>query len=79
MVIADTGFDHLGIFSKNWHSHSTSLVALSRAINSDSIVNREMHISLKKFQDTTIPPSMKIYLTRAKRALEYDPKIRSTE
>ena len=46
---------------ENWRSHSASSVALSRAINFDSIVNRAKHVYLEDFQDITTPPSMKTY------------------
>ena len=49
------------ISSSNWRSHSTSSVALSRAMNFNSIVERAMHVCLEYFQDTAAPPSMKTY------------------
>ena len=61
IVIIGTYFDHLEKYSKNWRSHSASSISLSKEINSDSIVDRVMHVYLKDFRDDAIPPSMKIY------------------
>ena len=59
--LADTGFNHLEISFKNWRNHSISLVALSRVMNSDSIIERVIHVCWEDFQDITVPPSMKTY------------------
>ena len=61
MVIVDIGFYHLGISSKNWHSHSASSVTLSRAMNSDFIVECAMHVYFEDFQDIVAPLSIKTY------------------
>ena len=61
MHTADMVFDHLGMSYKKWHSHSTSLVALSKAMNSNSIVEHEMHVCLDDFQDIVAPSKVKIY------------------
>ena len=61
MQIAGTGFDHLGIFSTNWRSHSASSVALSKAMNSNSIVDLAMHVYLEDFQETAAPSKVNTY------------------
>ena len=43
---------------KNLKSHSAS-PALSKSINSDSIVDRVIQVCLKDFQDTAPPPRVK--------------------
>ena len=60
MHIAGTGFCHNGICSKNCRSHSASSPALSKAMNSDSIVG-EIYICLEDFQDTAAPPRVNTY------------------
>ena len=60
MHIAGTGFGHNGISSKNCRSHSAS-PTLSKAMNSDSIVERVIHICLEDFQDTAAPPRVNTY------------------
>ena len=62
MHIAVTGFYHNGISSKNYRSHSASSPALSKVVNSDSIVKWVIHACLKDFQDTTAPPKVNTYL-----------------
>ena len=61
MRIAGTDFCHNGISFKNCRSHSTSSLALSKAMNSDSIVERAMHVCLEDFQDTAAPPKVNMY------------------
>jgi len=55
------GLGHNGISFKNCRSHSASSPALCKAINSDSIVERVIHVSLKEFQDTAAPPRVNTY------------------
>jgi len=55
MHIAGTDFGHNGISSKNCRSHSSFSPALSKAMNSDSIVERAIHVCLEDFQDTAAP------------------------
>ena len=59
--MAGTGFCHNGISSKNCRSHSASSPALSKVMNSDSIVKRAIHVCLKDFQDTAAPPRVNTY------------------
>ena len=54
-------FGSTGISSKNCCSHSASSLALSKAMNSDSIVERAIHVCLKDFQNTTAPPRVNTY------------------
>ena len=61
MHIAGTDFDHNGISSKNSRSYSASCPTLSKAMNSDSIVEHAIHVFLKDFQDTVTPPRVNIY------------------
>jgi len=61
MHMASTGLDHSGIFFKNCRSHSASSAALSKVINSNSIVERAMQVCLEDFQDTTASPRLKMY------------------
>ena len=42
-------------------SHSTSSPALSKAMNSDYIVERVIHVCLKDFQATAAPPKVNTY------------------
>ena len=56
-----TGLGHSDISFKNCRSHSASSLALSKAINSDFIVERAIHVYLKDFQDTAVPSRVKIY------------------
>jgi hypothetical protein len=49
MHIAVTSFYQLGIFSKKFLSHYTSSSALSKAINSDFIVNMAIQDCLEDF------------------------------
>ena len=51
----------MGTSSKKSLSHSASSPALSRAINSDSIVDRAMHVCLEDFQDIAAPPKVNTY------------------
>ena len=62
MHIAGTGFCHNGISSKNCRSHSASSPVLSKAMNSNFIVERAIHVYLEDFQDTAAPPRVNIYL-----------------
>jgi len=61
MHMAGTGFDHNGISFKNCRNHSASSPALSKAMNSDFIVERVIHVCLKDFQDTVAPPIVNTY------------------
>jgi len=53
--MVSTGFDHNGISFKKNLSPSTYFSALSKAMNSDFIVGRAMHVCLKDFKDTVAP------------------------
>src|SRR5262249_6607117 len=59
--IAVTGLGHTGMSSKKFLSHSASSAALSNAINSDSIVDRAIHVCLEDFHETAAPPNVKTY------------------
>ena len=59
--MTDTGLGHNGISFKNYRSHSASFLALSKAINSDSIVKWAMQVCLEDFQDTSMPPRVNTY------------------
>ena len=59
MVGIDLG--HKGISTRNCRSHSASFPALSKAINSDSIMERAMQVCLKDFQNTIAPSRVKMY------------------
>ena len=59
--MAGTGFCHNGISSKNYRSHSASSPALFKAMNSDSIVERAIHVCLEDFQDNAAPPRVNTY------------------
>ena len=61
MHIAGTGFGHNGISFKNCRSYYVFSVALSKTINSDSIVERAMQVCLEDFQDTTVSPRVNMY------------------
>ena len=61
MQIAGTGFGHFGISSKNCRNHSASSPHLSKATNSDSIVDLVMTVCLEDFHDTAEPPSVNTY------------------
>ena len=58
MQIADTGFGQFGISSKKCRNHSASSPALSKAMNSDSIVDLAIQVCLEDFHDTAAPPSI---------------------
>ncbi|KAK9142524.1 hypothetical protein Syun_011924 [Stephania yunnanensis] len=61
MHIAVTGFGQQGISSKKFLSHSASSAALSRAMNSDSMVDRAIHVSFDDFQEIAAPPNVNTY------------------
>ena len=61
MRIAGTGFSHIGISSKKFLSHSASSAALSKAMNSDSMVDLANTVCLVDFHDIAAPPSVKTY------------------
>ncbi|KAG6485172.1 hypothetical protein ZIOFF_053702 [Zingiber officinale] len=54
-LVSGSSFDHLGISSKNCRSHSASSPYLSRATNSDSIVDLVITVCLEDFQEMTAP------------------------
>ena len=54
-------FGHIRISLRKWQSHSASSPALSKAMNSDSIVDLAMQVCLEDFQDTVAPPRVKTY------------------
>ena len=59
--MAGTSLRHIGISFKNYRSYSASSPALYKAMNSDSIVERAIHVCLKDFQDTTALPRVNTY------------------
>ena len=59
--MAITGFGHIGMPSIKFRSHSASSPALSKAMNSDSMVDRAIHVYLEDFHDITAPPIVNIY------------------
>ena len=61
MHVAITGFGHNGISFKNCQSHSASSLTLSKAMNSDSIVEQAIHVCLKDFHDTAALPRVNMY------------------
>ena len=61
MHIVGTDFGHIGISSRKRRSHSASFLALSKAMNSDSLVDLAMQVCLEDFQDRAIPPRVKTY------------------
>jgi len=56
-----TGLGYNGISFKNYQSHSASSLPLSKAINSDSIVERAIQVCLEDFQGTIALPRVKMY------------------
>ena len=60
MLIDGIGLGQFGISSRKFRSHSASSVVLSNAINSDSIVDLEIHVCLEDFHYTISLPSVKI-------------------
>ena len=56
-----TGLGHKGISSRNCRNHSTSSLSLSKAINSDSIVEWAIHVCLEDFQDSAVPSIVNTY------------------
>ena len=60
MHIAGTGFCYNDISFKNYRRHSASPLALSKAMNSDSIEERVIHVCLEDFQDIAAPPRVNI-------------------
>ena len=61
MLIAGTGFGHLGMSSMKWHSHLASSQHLFKAINSNSIVDRATTIYLEDFHDAVALASVNTY------------------
>jgi len=59
--MAGTGFGHKGISFKNYRSHSASSPALSKAINSNFIMERAMQVCLEDFQDIVASPRVNTY------------------
>ena len=62
MHMAGTGFGHNDISFKNYRNHSASSPALSKAMNSDFIVERAIHVCLEDFHYTAAPPRVNTYL-----------------
>ena len=58
MQIADTSLCHIGISSKKCRSYFASSPVLSKAINSDFIVDLAMQVCLDDFQDTAALPNV---------------------
>ena len=61
MHIEDIGLGQNEISSMKFRSHSTFSSALSKAMNSDSIVERAIQVCLDDFQDISPPPIVKTY------------------
>ena len=61
MHIAGTDLGHIGISSRKWQSHSASSPTLSKAMNSDSIVDLAIQVCVEDFQDTAALPRVKTY------------------
>ena len=61
MRIAGTGFSHIGISSKKILSHSASSASLSKAMNSDFMVDLASTVCLIDFHDIAATPSVKPY------------------
>ena len=61
MHIAGTDFCHNGISFKNYRSYSASSPALSKAMNSDFIVEKTIHVCLEDFHDTAVPSRVNTY------------------
>ena len=59
--MAVTGFGHIGMSSIKFQSHSASSPALSKAMNSDFMVDHAIHICLEDFHDIAPPPKVNIY------------------
>ena len=57
----DTGFGQLGMSLRKLQKHSASFLALSKAINSASIVDLAMQVCLDDFQDIAPPPRVNTY------------------
>ena len=58
MQIGPIGLGQNEISSRKFWSHSASSPALSKAMNSDPIVERAMHVCLDDFQEIAHPPNM---------------------
>ena len=58
MQIGPTGLEKNGISSKKLWRYSASSPTLSKAMNSNSIVERAIHVCLEDFQETAPPPIM---------------------
>ena len=54
MHIEGTGFDHLGMSSRKWLSHSTSSPHLSSAINLDMTIT----VCFEDFHEIVAPPNV---------------------
>ena len=61
MHMVGIGLSHNEISSRTYQSHYASSSALFKAINSDSIVARAIQVCLENFQDTIMPPRVKMY------------------
>ena len=61
MHIGAIGLGQNGISSYKFQSHSASSPALSKAMNSDSIIERAIHVYLDDFQYIAPPPLVKTY------------------
>ena len=61
MLIVGTSFGHLGMSSMKWCSHSASSLLLSKAINSDSVVEQAITVCLEDFYDIAALASVKTY------------------
>jgi len=62
MHMMGNGLYYSDISFKNYRNHFASSSALFKAINSDSIIERAVHVCLKDFQDTVVPSRVKMYL-----------------
>ena len=59
--MALTDFGHIGMSSRKFQNHSASSLALSKAMNFDSMVDRAIHVFLEDFHDIYAPPKVNIY------------------
>ena len=58
MQITDMGFGHFGILFKKFYNHYASSLHLSNAMNSNSIVERIITVSLDDFHEMATPASV---------------------
>ena len=59
--MAIIGFGHIGMSSRKFRSHSASSPALSKAMTSNSMVDRAIHVCLEDLHDIVALPKVNIY------------------